>query len=217
MENTILNPSWWISQRYNWFWLPWLSIPRGCQEGKRHPTWLSIICTSIGLKVFFCFGVLIFTRGDRIFIASMCDDIILIPVITCNQKTKPQKLLSADLLLVELRVIKLQSQSCRSAPSSTLPSNTRPSGASFEYEMSDDEIEVLMKGFPLTLNEEWAFPFRSRFGRYILPEEKDTHLAAMRLLKLGTTILQSYSATDNPTKGTVIDQIARNTSYDKEI
>ena len=40
----------------------------------------------------------------------------------------------------------------------------------------------------------------------------------MRLLELGTNILESYRAMDNPTKGTVIDQIAQNTSYktDKE-
>ena len=93
------------------------------------------------------------------------------------------------------------------------------SEAAFEYEISDDEKETFIKGIAVTLAEATkciAYPLRSRFGRYILPEAKEAHLAAMRLLELGTTILQSYRATDNPTKGTVIDQIARNTSYDKE-
>jgi len=95
------------------------------------------------------------------------------------------------------------------------------SEAAFEYELSDDEVKVLVEGFHLTLKEsmkKFVFPFRSRFGRYILPEAKKAHLVSMRLLELGTKILQSYRAMDNPIKGTVIDQIAQNTSYktDKE-
>ena len=63
-----------------------------------------------------------------------------------------------------------------------------------------------------------VIPLRSRFGKYVFPEAKKAHLASMRLLELGTNILESYRAMDNPTKGTVIDQIAQNTSYktDKE-
>jgi len=95
------------------------------------------------------------------------------------------------------------------------------SEAAFEYDMSDDEKEAITNGFTLTLREGtkcFVFPLRSRFGKFLFPESKEAQLASMRLIEVGTNILESYRAMDNPTKGTAIDLIAQNTSYktDKE-
>ena len=95
------------------------------------------------------------------------------------------------------------------------------SETAFEYEMSGDEQETFVKGVAITLAEAvkcMVFPFRSRFGKYILPEAKRAYMASMKLTDLGDNILKSYRAMGNPIKGTVIDQIAQNKSYktDKE-
>jgi cytochrome P450 len=55
------------------------------------------------------------------------------------------------------------------------------SEAAFEYDMSDDEKEVLINGFVLTLNEGtkcFVFPLRSRFGKFLFPESKKAQLAS---------------------------------------
>ena len=93
------------------------------------------------------------------------------------------------------------------------------SEAAFEYEMSHDEKEVIINGFALTLKEGikcMVFPLRSRFGKYIFPEAKKAHLFSLKLIELGENILNFYRDMDNPTKGTVIDQIAQNTNYNSD-
>ena len=93
--------------------------------------------------------------------------------------------------------------------------------AAFEYDMSDEERNEFKNELPLALEEGvkcFVFPFRLKLGKYISPKSRRALLASTRMIKLATKILTSYRALNNPTRGTVIDQIANNTSYktDKE-
>ena len=91
--------------------------------------------------------------------------------------------------------------------------------AAFEYTMSDEEQHLVRHGFNVALKEgikTLVYPLRSKVGLYLFRESKDAHEASLQLVELGFKILKSYRSMTNPTEGTLIDRIAKNTNYDSD-
>ena len=92
--------------------------------------------------------------------------------------------------------------------------------AAFEYQMDEEEQREFLTNLQLALkeNRKRLIPLRARFGAFI-PTVRRARAAAMSVREVGQKVLDNYRDNimdNNPIKGTVIDCIVSDSSYQND-
>jgi cytochrome P450 len=89
--------------------------------------------------------------------------------------------------------------------------------AAFEFDMDTLDQEIFLKELEIVLleNRNGIIPLRWRFG-YLFPKVRRQHVGTKRLAALGRKILEIYNTLQNPIRGTVLDCIVRDESYEND-